>query len=305
MFRYLLRRLAGAALVVVLVTSVTWVFIHSLLPEDFAFDRRPVLEQFGDYMVRAFLHFDFGNSWDENAGGPVARYVREGVPQDLQLLLGGSVVGLALGVGLGIWCAVRPRALVTRALEAGAFIVLSSPVYVLGLLVILLFGQGIGTVLDLGPLMPARYVPFSEHPLRWLGSMLAPWIIIGLPVGAYAMRMTAATMRETFSEPYIRTAEMKGVSPRAIVRRHALPASMPPVLSLTGVSVPVIVTNLVLVEQVFSIPGVFQNTTEAMNEGNFPLLQAMVVVAAALVALGSLLVDVALAAVDPRVRLAE
>jgi peptide/nickel transport system permease protein len=176
---------------------------------------------------------------------------------------------------------------------------------VLGLLVILLFGQGIGTVLDLGPLMPAKYVPFSEDPMRWLGSMLAPWIIVGLPVAAYALRMTSATMRETFSEPYIRTAEMKGVQPRAILRRHALPASLPPVLSLTGVSVPGIVTNLVLVEQVFSIPGVFLNTPEAMNDGNFPLLQAMVVVGAALVALGSLLVDVALAAVDPRVRLAD
>jgi peptide/nickel transport system permease protein len=298
---YAIKRLSGAAIVVVLVTGITWIMIHTLRPESFAFDERPVLEQFTDYMAGVFLHFRFG---DEGALAPtIADQVRESVPQDLQLLLGGSLFALVTGISGGMYCAVRPRALSTRAIEAVAFAFLCAPVYVVGLLLILLFGQGIGTFVDLGPLMPAKYVPFSDDPLRWFGSMLFPWIVLGLPLAAFCLRMTAAVMRELFDEQYIHTARMKGISPRDIVRRHALPASVAPVLSLTSVSVPIVITNLVLVEQVFSIPGVFQNTAAAMDDGNFPALQAMVVVAAALVALGSLVLDVALAALDPRVRL--
>jgi peptide/nickel transport system permease protein len=303
MGRYIARRLLGAALVVVGVAAVTWIIVHLLRPESFAGDPRSTAEQFLGYMERVFLHFDLDGS--EGDGHDLSDFVREAVPQDLQLLAGGSAFALAAGIWGGMFCATRPRALVTRLLETVAFVFLATPVYVVGLGLILLLGAGIGVLVDLGPLMPAKYVPFSENPLRWLGSMIAPWIVLGLPLAAFCLRMTSAVMRETLHEPYIRTAEMKGVRPREVIRRHALPASVAPVLSLTGVSVPIVITNLVLVEQVFSVPGVFQNTAEAMGDGNFPLLQAMVLVGAALVALGSLLVDVALAAIDPRIRLIE
>jgi peptide/nickel transport system permease protein len=98
---------------------------------------------------------------------------------------------------------------------------------------------------------------------------------------------------------------MKGLDPKQIARRHVLPASVAPVLGVSSVSVPIIITNLVLVEQVFSVPGVFQNTYEALDDGNFPLLQSMVIVGAIFVAGMSMLFDVALAALDPRVRLSE
>jgi peptide/nickel transport system permease protein len=301
---YLVRRLVGVGFVIVFVTAITWVTVHALVPGTFASDQRSAWTQFADYMLGAFLHFDLGISWD-NQGRPVAELVRERVPQDVQLLIGGGLFGVLAGIGGGMFCAVRPRSLITRALETVAFFFLCSPVYVVGLALILLFGAGVGTLFDVGWLMPAKYIEFNQDPLRWLGSMLAPWIVLGLPLAALCLRMTSAVMRETFDEPYMRTAEMKGVAPRTIVRRHALPASAAPVLSLTGVSVPVLITNTVLVESVFSVPGVFQNTPEAMNDGNFPLLQAMVMVGAALVALTSLVFDVALAALDPRVRLSE
>lgn len=295
------RRLAGALLVVVIVAALTWVMVHTLRPEAFAFDQRPVLEQFASYMRAFFLQGDLDGYADGDR--EMTRFVVEAVPQDLQLIAGGMALGILGGVALGAWCGLRPRALVTRALETAAFVFIATPVYVLGLSLILLFGAGVGTVLDLGVLMPAKYVPFSESPGRWLGSMIFPWAVLALPLGAFCLRMTSSVLRESLREPYVRTAEMKGVPPRTVVSRHVLPASVAPVFSLASVSVPLIVTNMVLIEHVFSVPGVFQNLTEAMADENFELLQAMTVVAAALIALSSLLLDVVLAALDPKVRL--
>jgi peptide/nickel transport system permease protein len=299
---YLLRRSAGAVLVVVFVAAITWIIVHTLRPESFVFDERPTLEQFTSYMKSVFWHFDL-DGYSDDGDRELTEFVREGVPKDLQLIAGGTLIGLGAGIGGGLFCAVRPRALVTRMLETAAYVFLATPVYVFGLGLILLFGAGLGTVVDLGVLLPAKHVPFGESPARWLGSMLAPWLVLSLPLAAFCLRMTTAVMCETLEEQFIRTAEMKGVSPRAVVRRHALPPSAAPVISLTSVSVPIIVTNMVLVEHVFSIPGVFQNTAEAMDDGNFPLLQSMTIVAAALVAAGSLILDVVLARLDPRVRL--
>lgn len=302
MAAWFLRRLAGALFVVVLVAALTWVMVHTLRPEAFSFDQRPAFEQFTSYLSSVFLHGDLdGYAGDGNR--ELTRFVLEGLPQDLQLIGGGMALGILGGVALGAWCGVRPRAFVTRALETVAFVFIATPVYVLGLSLILLLGAGIGTVADLGPLLPAKYVPFSDSPARWLGSMLFPWAVLALPLGAFCLRMTSAIMRESLEEPYIRTAHMKGVKPRDVIARHALPASVAPVFSLTSVSVPLIVTNMVLIEHVFSVPGVFQNLTEAMADEEFALLQAMTIVAAGLIAMSSLLLDVILAALDPKVRL--
>ena len=297
---WLARRLVGAVLVVVLVAAVTWLLIHSTRQETFGPIR---LSDLLTYLERVFLHLDFDGSAAPEEEYALSDYVRQSVPQDLQLLAGGGLLALLAGFAGGMYCARRPRAFATRALETTAFVFLATPVYVVGLMLLLLFGSGFGLLADLGFLMPGKYVPFSENPFRWFFSMLVPWIVLALPLAAFCLRMTAAVMREVFDEQYIRTAEMKGVDPRTVARRHAMPATASPVLSVTGVSVPILVTNMVLVETVFSIPGVFQDMNEAIEDGNFLLLQAMAVVAGFLVVSASLLVDIALAAIDPRVRL--
>jgi peptide/nickel transport system permease protein len=116
--------------------------------------------------------------------------------------------------------------------------------------------------------------------------------------------MTRASMVDQQSEDFLRTAHAKGLSGRQVARRHALPAASSPVLALVGVNMATLVTNVVLVEHAFSIPGLFQDLTGAMEDGNFPLLQGMTVVTAALVVTANLVVDVLHAAIDPRVRIA-
>src|SRR5215216_1527065 len=299
MLKFLARRLFGLASVVVLVTVVTWISIHGLRPEAFQFDERPTLEQLGDYLYQAFVHFEFGNSWENNQP-PVAGLLREGFPADLWLLAGGMAFGLLLGLTAGTYVGSRPRAPLARAVEAVAMFFLCAPVYVVGLSVLLLFGVGIA-VTGIG-FVPLKYVPFEESLVRWLGSMIVPWIVVGLPLAAVCERMMNSSMREVLHEEFIRTALSKGISNRRMLRRHAVPAAVAPVLTLAGVSVPVMVTNMVLVELTFSIPGVFQTFRSSMDNEDYPVIQGIVIAAALLVALGSLVVDLALAWLNPKTR---
>ena len=299
MVKFLARRMVALAAVVVMVTVVTWISIHGLRPEAFAYDQRPTLEQLADYLIQAFLYFELGNSWENNQP-PVAGMLREGLPADLWLLAGGMAFGLALGLSAGAYVGSRPRRPLARALEAVSMFFLCAPVYVVGLSALLLFGVGIA-VTGVG-FIPVKYVPFEDSPIRWLGSMIVPWIVVGLPLAAVCERMMNSSMREVLHEEFIRTALSKGISNRRMLRKHAVPAAAAPVLTLAGVSVPVMVTNMVLVELTFSIPGVFQSFRSSMDNEDYPVIMGIVISAAVLVALGSLLVDLALAWLDPKTR---
>jgi peptide/nickel transport system permease protein len=177
---------------------------------------------------------------------------------------------------------------------------LCAPVYVVGLSLLLLFGAGIA-VTGIG-FLPLKYVPFDEDPMRWLGSLITPWIVLGLPLAAVCERMMNSSMREVLHEEFVRTALAKGVSRRRMLRRHAVPAAIAPVFTLAGVTVPVMVTNMVLVELTFSVPGIFENVRTSMEQADFPVIQGTVAATALLVALASLAVDVMLAWLDPKIR---
>lgn len=296
--KYVVRRMVAVAGVIVLVTTLTWVAFHGLRPELFAYDERPVLVQLGDYLQRAFLHFDLGTSW-EGGRTPVAETLRAGLPADLWLLAGGLTFGLLAGVVAGAVVASRPRTRLARIVETLSMVFLCAPVYVVGLGLLLLFGNSIGVV-DLG--IPLKYVYFADDPAGWALSLIVPSIVLGLPLAAACQRMMTVAMRDIAHEEYVRTAYAKGLAERTVVRRHEVPASIAPVFSLAGVSVPLLVTNMVLVELTFSIPGVFQEIRTSMADADFPVIQGTVIAAAFLVAVSTLVVDVALAWLDPRVR---
>jgi peptide/nickel transport system permease protein len=299
---FILRRLVAVVAVVFAVTVITFLMLHLLRPESWRFDTRPLLTQLADYVKGVFLHWDFGLSWD-NQGRPVSEALNTGIPADVSLLAGALVLGCVAGMAGGAVCATRPRSLAARALGALAAFFLCAPVYWVGLMLILTFGAEFG-VFPVPGFRTNIYEPITQSPLSWLQSLVVPWIVLGLPLAALCLRMTRASMTDVLHEDYLRTAAAKGLGGAAVARRHALPAAASPVLTLVGVNMATLVTNLVLVEHVFSIPGVFRLTTTAMADGNFPLLQGMTVVAAALVVVGNLAIDVIHAVLDPRVRLA-
>jgi peptide/nickel transport system permease protein len=297
--KFVLTRVAIVAIVVVGVTALTWLSVNALRPDLRAGDDRFIFVALGDYLQSAFLHFDFGNS--ATSRREISELIRQGLPADLSLLGGALAFGLLGGIAGGAYCAARPRTRWARLLEGAAAVAMCTPVYVVGLMVLLLFGSGLGIVGFLS-LIPTTYVPFAESPLRWAGALLAPWIVLALPLAGVSLRMMRAAMSDVMDEDYLRTARAKGLRPRTIVRRHAVPSAVAPVFTLTTVTMPVVVTNLVLIEQVFSIPGVFTGMKRGIAAGDFDLLFALTAVAAGFVAVAGLAADFALTWLDPRMR---
>ena len=299
--KFVLARVASVVVVVVGVTGLTWLGVNALRPDLRAGDDRFIFVALVDYLGHAFLHFDFGTS--ATSRREIAELIREGLPADLSLLGGGLFFGLLGGIAGGAYCAARPRTTAARVLEGAAALFMCAPVYVVGLMILLLFGTGLGMVGALAHI-PTTYVPFSESPLRWAGALAAPWVVLALPLAGVSLRMMRASMTDVMDEDYLRTAQAKGLRPRTVVRRHAVPSAVAPVFTLVTVTMPVVVTNLVLIEQVYSIPGVFTGMKRGIAAGDFDLLFALTAVAAGFVAVAGLLADLALAWLDPRVRTA-
>jgi peptide/nickel transport system permease protein len=297
--KFVLTRIASVVIVVVGVTGLTWLAINALRPDLRAGDDRIIFVQLGDYLQAAFLHFDFGVSRTTNRD--IQDLLREGLPADLSLLCGALVLGLGLGIAGGAYCAANPRTRSTRLLESAAALFMITPVYVVALMVLLLFGAGLGAAGFLAHI-PTAYVPFSDSPTGWAGALLVPWLVLGLPLAGVSLRMMRASMTEVLSEDYLRTAQAKGLRTRTVMRRHAVPSAVAPVFTLTTVTMPVVVTNLVLIEQVFNIPGVFTGMKRGIAVGDFDLLFALTAVAAGFVAVAGLLADFALHWLDPRMR---
>jgi peptide/nickel transport system permease protein len=132
--------------------------------------------------------------------------------------------------------------------------------------------------------------------------MFVPWMIAGAPLAAMCLRMVRATLPEVMEAEFVRTAHGKGLRPQRVTMRHALPVALPPTLSLAGAYTPILLGNVVLVEAVFGIPGIYRLIPGSISNGNFPVLQGIVVLGAVFVVVANALVDMALAALDPRVR---
>ena len=232
------------------------------------------------------------------------------------LLAGGVAFAIAFGVLGGLWCASRRRSRSARALEWVATVLYCAPVYVVGFGLLLLFAPAYGLVelpyfFDIG-----SYAPPLENPWDFLRSMILPWIVVGAPLGAAILRLTLALAVDTMGEDYVRTAAAKGVPHATVVRRHAGPPTYVSVASLLGASAPFMITNMVLVEFVFTIPGFFRHLKRALGQApgwgistqagvpiiDIPTLQALALWASVLIVAVGLLADLAIMRLDPRIR---
>lgn len=303
---FAVRKLAVAVVVVLGVAVLNFLTFHLLKPELFSGDG-PLLHQLRAFVTAAVLHQDLGRSWT-TGHREISGMVAEGLPADAALLVGGILAGALAGLAGGALCAVRPQAPAAVLLDRVAALAICAPVYWIGLVAIYAFSPDIGAFGI--PLFGGQgtYRPLTEDPVAWLRGLLLPWIVLGLPVAGMCLRMMRQTMRDSLEEDYMRTALGKGLRWRTAVRRHAAPAGATPVIALAGVSMATIVTNAILVERTFDIPGVLRLTTAAMGsiEGkgtvDYPLLQGIVITGAFFVVLGNLVADMAHAALDPRVR---
>ena len=304
---FALRRMLAAVLLAVAVSALTFLTLHGLYPEAFG-DTRPLLVELWHFLVATFVHFDLGRD------GEIAAEIGRGLGADFSLLIGAMAFGLGAGMAGGVVCARHPGTWRARLLQLASLLALCTPVYVIGMAAILLFKPGISAPFPIGllpyhgyiPFFEAQppfpigilpyhgYIPFFDNPLKWLHSLVVPWIAAGLPLAAVCLRMTRATMMEIRDEDFIRTAEAKGLSPARISVRHVLPVAMPPVITLAGAYTPLLIGNVILIEKVFDVPGIYQVIPGALDLGDYLMIQGIVLVTAVFVVIVNGLVDIAL-----------
>jgi peptide/nickel transport system permease protein len=298
---YVARRALTVVVVAVTLCALTFLMLHVLTPESFP-DPRGLHVELIDYLGDVFLHGDFGIS-TQRPFLPVRTMLSEAIPADLSLLLGAIVLGPLLGIAGGTYCARRPGSFGARVLEVLAAVAVCAPVYFVGFMVVMVFGPSVGGPLPVFLVTINTYAGLTDDPLAWLRALLVPWLVAGLPLAAMCLRMLRATLPEVLAQDFVRTATAKGLTPRRITLRHTLPVALPATISLVGAYIPMLIANVILVEAVFGIPGIYRLIPSAVDQRNFPLLQAIVIVAAILVVVFNAIADIVLAALDPRIRL--
>jgi peptide/nickel transport system permease protein len=181
-----------------------------------------------------------------------------------------------------------------------ALVLVSAPEYWLGLIVLYLFAADIGKI----PIFPGAgsYVGFTTDPAKWFGSLILPWLVVAAGSAAIYARLIRGSLIETMEEDYIRTARAKGLPEREVVLRHGLRSAISPIVTVLGLDIGVLLGSSVLVETVFNIPGIGRLNYTAITHADFPIVQGTVLVAALFIIIANIIVDIAYAYLDPRIR---
>lgn len=254
---------------------------------------QPVPVQYVKWLGRV-ASGDFGQSILNKQ--PVLQALAERLPVTLELGLLSMALSVVVALPLGIYAAVRHDTLADLVMSVGSLIGIAMPSFWLGILMIELFAVGLR-------LLPASgYVPFSQNPSANLQYLIMPVVVLGLESAAGLMRQVRSAMLEVIGQDYVRTAYAKGVTTRCVLWRHALRNALIPVVTIVGLRVARLIGGAAVVESVFALPGVGRLAIESIFNRDFPVLQAIVLVAALAVLLSNLLTDLLYGLLDPRIR---
>jgi peptide/nickel transport system permease protein len=260
---------------------------------------RPVVVQFLDF-VFGFARGDFGISmW---SGKPVVQEIATRLPVSLEIALLATVVAVAIAIPLGTISALRQNSWLDHVVRTVAIAGIATPSFWLGIVSILLVLE-VSHLAFGAPWMPSiDYVSLWEDPIGNLSIVILPAITIGYRYSAVTMRMTRSAMLEVLREDYIRTARAKGLLEQLIVNRHALKNAMLPVVTLIGIEFAFLIGGLVVTEQVFNLNGIGRLFVLAVQNQDYTLTQALVMLTVAIFVVTNLVVDVLYAWLDPRIR---
>ena len=316
--RYIVRRILWGMAMLIIVSALTFIIFYLLPSADPAQLRagrnpnpaqvasirhqllldRPFYVQYWHYMDRLVVHQDLGSSYFNQTS--VASQIFARLPVTASLAFGSLILWLLIGIPIGIISAIKPRSILDRLTMSGSLVAISAPVYWLGLVALFLFANDIG-VIHLFP-GSGTYVPFSQSPTRWFGSLILPWFVLAASFAAFYARMVRAQVRETMGEDFIRTARAKGLSERRVIFRHGLRAALTPVVTMAGLDLSGLLGGAILTETVFNIPGVGRYAYDAIVNSDFAPIQGTVLFSAFFIITANIIVDVVYAFLDPRVR---
>ncbi len=312
MFGFLVRRLLSAIPVLFVVSVVTflimWIVPGDVTAELAGPDATPQqveqlrrllgLDQplFGRALIwyRSLLHGDLGQSYLLNRS--VSEAVFERLPVTLSLAGLALVLSVLMGMLLGIFAAIRHNTWADQGAMTLALLGLSLPDFWFGLVLIFFFG------VQLGWLPTGGFVPIAESFTGWLVSMTLPALTLAFTQMGVIARMTRSSMLDVIGQDYVRTARAKGMPFRVVIFKHALLNALVPIVTVIGVMTGVLLGGAVVIESVFSLPGVGRLIIGAIQRRDFPIIQGGLLITAATFVFVNIAVDVLYGWLDPRVR---
>jgi peptide/nickel transport system permease protein len=318
MGRYIIRRLLWAIVVLIIVSAVTFIIFYTLPSADPAVLRagrspnpaliahirhvlgldKPIYVQYWEYIKGIVLHFNFGYSYQYSL--PVRSLIFQKLPATISLTLGAAIVWLLMGLPVGMISAIRRRSILDRFTMGMSLLAISAPVYWLGLVALFLFANDIGVVHIFDG--ADTYTGLTANPGRWFGSLIMPWLVLAASFAAFYARLLRSNLIETMSEDYIRTARAKGLPEWRVILQHGVRSAITPIVTVLGLDIGILMGGAVLTETVFDIPGVGRLAYDGIQNADLPVIQGTVVFGAFFIVIANLIVDIAYAYLDPRVR---
>jgi len=314
MLSYIIRRLLGVLPVMLIVGIFVFSLLHlapgdpaAIIAGDNATEEnvariranlgldRPLLEQFASWGW-ATLRGDLGVSMFSNIA--VTTLVQQRIGPTVSLAATTMLVAISIAITLGILAAWKAGSLLDRAVMALAVTGFSVPVFVVGYILVYFFA------LQLHWLPVQGYLPLSEGLWPWLRHLILPSLALGMAYVALIARITRASMLEVLAEDYIRTASAKGVATLPMLLSHALKNAAVPIITVIGIGVALLMSGVVITESVFNIPGVGRLVVDAITRRDYPIIQGVMVVFAAVYVLVNLVIDILYCFIDPRIRYA-
>ena len=254
---------------------------------------QPWYQQYGRWLGR-LAHGDLGTSW--RTGKPVLQLIAERLPVTIELTLLAVAFALVLGIAAGIVSAVRRDGALDNVTRVGSLLGLSVPVFWQGTMLILILS------IYLRWMPPVVWVDFFKDPVKNLTILILPALCLGTASAANIARTTRACMLDVLGSEYIRTAAAKGLVPRLVVFKHALKNALIPIVTVAGLQVGILLGGTVVVEEVFTLPGVGRLVLWSIYQRDYPLTQSTILFVAVMFMAINLVVDMLYAYLDPRVR---
>jgi peptide/nickel transport system permease protein len=260
---------------------------------------RPLVVQFLDFLW-GIVRLDFGTSmW---SGSPVTAEIWARLPISVEIAILATVIAIIIAIPLGTISAIKQNTwidLVARVFAVGGT---ATPSFWLGLVSLLIILNLTSALFGTPWMPPIEYVPIWQDPIRNLSMAFLPAVTVGYRYAAVSMRMTRSAMLEVMQEDYIRTARAKGLINKLIINRHALKNALLPVVTLIGIEFAFLIGGLVVTEQVFNLNGVGRLFVQAVQNQDYTLTQALVMLTVIIFVVSNLVVDLLYAWLDPRIR---
>jgi len=312
MFAYVARRLGATIVVMAVVAFVVFLLLYltpgdpaAILAGDAATSQdianirealglnAPFHVRFGEWVWR-LLHGDLGISIFTKL--PVTQLIGQRVGPTLSLTLCTLFISVLVAVPLGVLAAARAGRWIDRAVMGFSVAGFSVPVFVLAYMLIYVFS------IELEWLPVQGYQPMSAGLWEWASHLILPSIALGTVYIALIARMTRAAMLDVLAQDYVRTAQAKGLAPRAVLLGHALKNAAVPIATVIGIGVALLIGGAIVTETVFALPGIGRLTVDAILRRDYPVIQGVVLMFSAAYVLINLAVDLSYMFFDPRIR---